>query len=469
MAISSIGIGSGLDVESIVTKMVELEKQPIKTLEAKAELIQSKVSTYGQIKSLTDDLNAAARDLTLDRTWNTVKISSSNSAAVNATMTGSAQAASYNIQVDKLAQAQTSVSSALAKADKMNAAGKLQFSIGGQVLPDISVTASDTVESVVAKINNDASLSKSVIATAVTDAQGNLQLMVRARDTGSAGAFSMTVTPDVVGTEGNLRKLEFLPVSSADPNAAVGGQAAQDAMIKLNGVTMLSSTNTFADMVPGLSITVSEAGKSSMLTLTQDKDALKTSIQKFVDAYNALNDLLSASTKYDQESKAAGVLQGDSSSVSLQNSLRMLTQSIASNATGAFTRLADAGIQMQQGGKLSVDSTKLATALNSVDSLKSMFAAKADSQGQGGGIAVSFKAFTDQLLAFDGTLNSKTDSLNEQLTRNKSEVEKVEKRATTVESRLRAQYTALDTKMASLSSLSSYVEQMVASWNKSSN
>ena len=96
-----------------------------------------------------------------------------------------------------------------------------------------------------------------------------------------------------------------------------------------------------------------------------------------------------------------------------------------------------------------------------------MFAVKADALGNGGGIAVNFKAFTDELLAYEGTLNSKTDSLEDQLKRNASEVEKVETRAETVEARLRKQYSALDVKMASLGSLSSYVEQMVASWNKS--
>lgn len=458
MAISSVGIGSGLDVESIVTQMIALEKQPIKTLEAKAEVIQSKISTYGQIKSLTDDLNAAVRDLTLDRTWNTVKISSSNSTAVSATMTGAAQAASYNVEVVRLAQAQTSVSDKFDKTETMGAAGSLSFRLHGQTTPiSIDVAPTDTIESVMAKINSHETLSKSVAASVVADSTGKLQLMVRARDSGMSGAFTMQVTGATEDAHNKLGKLGFV----------AGGQIAQDAEIKLNGVNMLSSTNTFADIVPGLSITVSEAGKSSVLNLTQDKDAIKDSIQKFVDAYNALNDLLGSSTKYDQDSKVAGVLQGDSSTVSLQNALRMLTQGVAGQAKGAFNRLADAGIQMLQGGKLSMDSTKLATALNDMDSLKQMFAVKADALGNGGGIAVNFKAFTDELLAYEGTLNSKTDSLEDQLKRNASEVEKVETRAETVEARLRKQYSALDVKMASLGSLSSYVEQMVASWNKS--
>lgn len=483
MAISSVGIGSGLDVESIVTQMVALEKQPIKTLEAKAEVISSKISTYGEIKSLTDDLNAAARDLTLDRTWNTVKINSSNSSAVNASMTGSAAAGSYNISVQSLAQAQTSVSTTKFDANDKFASGKLVFKLGTEaaLAPDsgltqdeidelqetlrsftVNVGNNDSLISVVGKINDHPELSKLVAASVITDSSGKQQLMVRGRDTGGSNAFTVSIEDDAAVT-GEQKSLTALAMTLGDLDTA--GQHAKDARVKLNGVELVSSNNTFADTIPGLSISVSAVG-DSLLTLTQDKDAVKDSIQKFVDAYNALNDLLGSSTKYDQESGVSGVLQGDSSTVSLQNSLRMMTQAVVGNAAGAFNRLSSAGIQMLQGGKLSVDSTKMATALNDMDALKSMFAAK-EAGMELGGVAVRFKSFTDQLLAYEGTLNSKTDSLDEQLKRNKSEVKKVETRAETVEARLRKQYSALDVKMASLGSLSSYVEQMVASWNKS--
>lgn len=454
MAISSIGIGSGLKVEEIVTQMVELEKRPIKTLEAKAEFIQSKISTYGEIKSLTDDLNVAVRDLSLDRTWNTVKIASSNTSAVNATMTGVAQAGSYNIEVVNLAKSQTSVTASLAANTKMDANGAMTFGVGGASI-EIAVAANDTLSSIAEKINANGDLSKSVIASVITASNGDQQLMLRARETGVANAFTVSVSP--VG-QGNLDSL--MPLAGV-------GQSAADAKIKLNGVEIVSGSNTFAQTVPGLSITVSEEGKSALLNLTQDKDAVQSSIQKFVDAYNALNELLSNSTKYDKESDVAGVLQGDSSSVSLQNSLRMMTQTIAANATGAFSRLSDVGIQMLQGGKLSLDTTKLATAMGSMEDLKSLFGAKADNLGQGGGIAVTFKSFTDNLLSWEGSLNAKTDSLEDQIKRNSTEQDRINERADTLEKRLRSQYTALDVKMASLNSLSSYVEQMVSSWNKS--
>lgn len=497
MAISSVGIGSGLDVESIITQMVALEKQPIKTLEVKAETINSKISTYGQIKSLVDTLNGAARDLTLDSGFGAVKINSSNSSAVNATMTGLAAQGSYNVTVDKLAQSQTSASIKLGAKDTMGAAGTIRFVIGnpgkaGAELKtvDLDIASTDTLESIVTKINGHADLSKSVVASVITDSTGKQQLMVRSRETGLDNQFNMSIgtaadAETVTQAEFDAWALtdrstpapvvgSFKPAVADATNlsklAAADGiavkQSAQNAEIKLNGVEMESNTNTFTDIIPGLSMSVSAVG-TSLLSITQDKDATQEKIQKFVDAYNAVNELLAASTKYDQESDAAGILQGDSSTVSLQNSLRMLTQGIVGNATGKFNRLSDIGIQMQQGGALKVDTTKLTEALGDMDAVKSMFSAKSDALGNGGGIAVNFKTFTDSLLAWEGALNNKTDSLEDQLKRNSSEIDKVEKRASAAEARLRAQYTALDVKMASLSSLSSYVEQMVASWNKS--
>lgn len=465
MAISSIGIGSGLDVESIVTQMVALEKSSIKTLELKAEVIESKISTYGQIQSLTGDLNDAARTLSLEGVWKQVKVSSSNS-AVATTVTGSPAAGSYNVYVERLAQAQTSVTAKIAQGAAMGAEGSLSFNVPGADPITLNVSSSDTLQSLAKAITDNTALSKALSVSVVSDGQGNEQLMVHARESGLKGAFSMSVQFNDPQDQGLLPHLDFLPTTSQDPLIATGGQQAQDAAIKLNGVSMVSSTNTFSNVILGLTMTVSEEGKSSVITMTQDKDAAKDAIQKFVDSYNALNDLLSASTKYTQESKQAGILQGDSSAVSLQNALRMLTQSSIGNAAGGLKRLADVGIQMAQGGALQVNSIKLTSGLNDMDSLRSLFSERAVGLEQGG-IAVRFKAYTDQLLAFEGAINTKTDSLEEQLRRNVSEVDKVESRAETMEARLRAQYSALDVKMASLNSLSSYVEQMVASWNKS--
>ena len=448
MAISSAGIGSGLDVAKIVEQTVAAEKIPLKKLEYKAEGIQTQISTYGEIKSLTSKLGDIASKLTRDSAWNGVTISSSNS-TITGTMTGIAAPGTYNIKVTQLAQAQTTViggadAVALAKDETMGADGTIKLKMGA-VEKDISVSSSDTLTKIATKINE---AEMGIQASVVTDVDGKERLMLRSKETGTDKAFTVDIDPD-------LTKL-----------GQAKAQAAQNAKVELNGMEVESSSNTFANTIPGMSFTVSEVtSTAATLNVKADTEAMKKNIQEFVEAYNALNDLLTQSTKYDEESKTAGVLQGDSATVSLQNSLRMLTQGI-SGSTGGLTRLAEIGIQMQEGGKLSTDTTKLDKALTNLEGLKGLFANKADALGQGGGIAVNFKNFTDKLLSFDGTLNTKTDSLERTLKSNSAEQTKVNTRADTLEKRLYAQYSALDTKMASLNALNAYVSQMVTTWNK---
>ena len=273
--------------------------------------------------------------------------------------------------------------------------------------------------------------------------------MLRSKETGTDKGFTVD--------------LDSAPTKLGQTEA----QAARNATVELNGVAVESNSNTFSATIPGMSFTVSEVTtNTATLAVKADTEAMKKNIQEFVDAYNELNDLLGKSTKYTEETKVAGALQGDSATVSLQNSLRMLTQGISGSKDG-LTRLADIGIQMQEGGKLSMDTSKLDKALTNLDGLKGLFANKADSLGQGGGIAVNFKNFTDKLLSFDGTLNTKTDSLERTLKSNTAEQDKVNKRAEALETRLYAQYSALDVKMSSLNALNSYVSQMVTTWNNS--
>ena len=459
MAISSAGIGSGLDVAKIVEQMVAAEKIPLKKLEYKAEGIQTQISTYGEIKSLTSKLGDIVSKLTRDSAWNGVSISSSNP-TLSGTMTGIAATGTYNIQVTHLAQAQTTALGgaggfSLAKDQAMGAAGTIKLTMGTES-KDIAIESSDTLTKIATKINE---AGMGIQASIVTDVNGQERLMLRSKETGTDKAFTVD-----------------LSAAPALGQPLTPTQKAQNAKVELNGLIVESSSNTFANTIPGMSFTVSEVtSTAATLNVKADTEAMKKNIQEFVDTYNELNDLLTKSTKSVRtadgkldpsvQKEGVGTLQGDSATVSLQNSLRMLTQGI-SGSTGGLTRLAEIGIQMQEGGKLSTDTTKLDKALTNLEGLKGLFANKADALGQGGGIAVNFKNFTDKLLSFDGTLNTKTDSLERTLKSNSAEQTKVNTRADTLEKRLYAQYSALDTKMASLNALNAYVSQMVTTWNK---
>lgn len=478
MAISSLGIGSGLNVNDIIEKMVALQKAPLTNLTTAATKITSQISTYGQIKSLMSTLNDAASKLTLDSTWNAKTVSSSNSAAVNATITGVASDASFSVGVSQLARAQSTASSAVAKGSTVGA-GTLSiqlgswtsdsngtpaaFTAGSAAAVSVTVSASDSLSSIASKING---ASAGVTATVLVDSSGE-RLLLRSKTTGEASGFRVQATED--SSAPGLSALAFDPQTASGVGMAANlsaYQSAQNAKATLNGVEISSTTNTFAEAIPGMSLTVAQVTTTAAeVHVVKDSEGLTKNIQAFVDAYNAVNDLLSTSTKYDAETKTVGILQGDSTTLGFMNGLRNMVSSLSGSET--FKRLSDAGVEVLRGGNLKVDSTKLTTAMKDFDNLKAAFVST-DSKGlRTNGFAGKMKAYTSEMLSFDGSLNSKTDALQAASDRNKKEQDKVEDKATALETRLAKQYSALDTKMASLSALNAYITQQVTNWNKS--
>ena len=453
MAISSVGIGSGIDVKSIVSQLVALEKKPLVALQARDASIQSQISTFSQLKSLTSTFADAASALTRDSGWNSMTVGSTDAASATATVTGIASAGSYSFEVSKLAQAQTSVSgTAVAKGTSFGA-GTLSIKVGTTNAVDIAIVDGDdtSLAGIAGKINDK---NAGVVATVITDGTGQ-RLMLRGTGTGSDLAFTATASSGFATA----------PAGALDFSVT---QAAQNTEAKLNGLAITSATRDFSDVIPGLKFTASKVTTGPVgLTVTADTATTKKGVQAFVDAYNAINDLLSSSTKYDADTKTAGLLQGDSTALNLQNILR--TMMGAATKGGAYETLSDIGIAVQRGGKLTVDSAKLDKALAAnAAGVKNLFASAAGADADKG-IAVKFKTLTSSMLSFEGSFNSKSDALAAADKRNLAEQDKVNVRAATLEKRLNAQYTALDKQMASLTALNSYVAQQVTNWNKSSN
>lgn len=474
MGISSTGIGSGLEVESIITKLVTLEKQPLTTLQTKAAIIQTKISDYSQIKSLVSTLSDAASKMTLDSGWNSLSVSSSNSAAVSAAVTGLATATSFSVGVSQLAKAQSTVSTAVTAGAALGSSGTLTLQLGTWAsnaftagsAPSVAVTvaATDTMAQIATKINDSGS---GLVATVLTDASGD-RLMLRSSATGEAAGFRILATDgDGNDTDSSgLSRLGFdLSATTAYGMGANTYQAGQNAKATINGIAVTSTTNKFKDVIAGLTITASEVTSSNVeISATNDKEALTTNIQAFVDAYNAINKYLADATAYDSTSKTSGDLQGDATAIGLRNSLRSMMGTATTG--GSVTRLYELGISMGQDGNLTVNAAKLSTALDTPDKVKTFFAQN-NNDTASNGLARKVKAFTTDLLSFSGAMNNKADALAAETKRNTAEQDKVTARAAAVEKRLRATYTALDTKMATLSALSTYITQQVEVWNSS--
>ena len=466
--ISSPGIGSGLDVQSIVTQLVALEKAPLKQLQTQATSFQTKLSTYGTIKSQVSALGDAAAKLSTTSGWNAVTANSSNSNAVGVTAAAGAQATSITMEVQQLAKAQSAASGAVPTASTMGS-GTLSIELGswatgsfaaGAAGPvSISIAATDSLSAIATKINEAGA---GVSATVLRDASGE-RLLLRSQDTGEENGFRIAALDDD-GADGNdLGRLAFNPGSGT---GMAQTQAGQNAMATVNGVSISTASNRLTDTLPGLTIQLSQITTAPVeIDVKVDLEAAKKNVQTFVDAYNTLTSTLATATRYDAGSKTAGALQGDSTAVGLQNALRSMMRSVT--ASSPFERLSDIGIEVKTGGALEIKADKLDAALSNLDGIKALFTTTStDPTARGFGLKV--KSFADGLIAADGLVSNKTTSIQASLKRNDLEQERVNGRAARVEIRLLAQYNAMDAAVGKLNGLGAFVSQQITLWNKSS-
>lgn len=456
--ISSPGLASGIDIKSIVSQLVALERAPLQPLQSQATVFQSRLSIYGSIKSMVSGLGDAAAKLSTASGWNGVKATSSNSAAVGVSAEAGASATSLSFEVQQLAKAQSAVSPQPAYArDSALGAGTLTIQVGSGDPVEVVIADGDDSLAAIARQINEAKTG--VSATVLRDASGE-RLLMRSTATGEANTFTVGVSG---GNAGGLERLAFGP-------GVTGGmtqtQAAQNALATINNVDVTSASNTLDDTVPGLTFTLTQETTAPVtIEVSADQEGMKKNVQAFVDAYNALNNMLTTATKYNAETKTAGSLQGDSTAVGLQNAMRGMMRSVT--ASSPFSRLIDIGIEAKQGGNLEVKADKLSAALGNLEGMKALFSNES-SDPTAKGFGLKIKTFADGLVNAGGTLSTKTESLQSAITRNTKEQDKVVDRAARAETRFLAQYNAMDAAVGRLSSLNAFVAQQITLWNKNS-
>jgi flagellar hook-associated protein 2 len=477
-SVSSAGIGSGLDVSSIITQLMAVEKAPLTQMQKDASKVQSKLSAYGTIQSHVAALRDAASKLTQPATWGDTTATSSDSSVVTAATDSSAVAGNYSLTVQQLASAQTLVSKAWPASVSTIGSGHLRLELGswaagqtgftpkpGSTGADVFISATDTLADVRDKIN---SAKSGVMASIVNDASG-ARLVLRSSETGAVNGFRVTATDD----DGNNSDSNGISALAFDPSASVNAmtqtQAALDAQATINGLSVTSSSNTLSNVVDGVTLKLSKVSSSPIgLTIDANTSSMKTAVTAFADAYNNLAKYLSTQTAYNSGTKTGGTLQGDSGTNALRAAMRNIVGDTGT-MSGAFTRLADIGLNPQANGTLTVDSTKLDNALTGhLADVKAVFAASDTASTTGNGFAARLREWGDKLLSFDGSISTRSTSLQRELDANSKRQNDFNDRMTSVEARLRKQYTALDAQMGKLNALSSYVSQQITTMNKSS-
>lgn len=467
MAISSTGLGSGLDVESIVSSLMKVERKPAELLETQATTLKSQLSTYGQLQSYVSAFQDKSRALTSTTLWSQTLATSSDTTVASVTTGTNASTGTYSLTVEQLAAAQTASTVVFPSKEHSLGQGQLTIELGswtgdpatfGLKAGTTSVTVDigpgeSSLAAVRDKIN---AAGAGVTATVIYDATG-ARLSIRSSDSGVENGFRISAIETVPGDDGGLglSALAYDPESGAS-NMTLN-QAARNAKAKLNGVDIESASNTLADVADGLTIKLLKVSASPVdLTVSSDTDAMKTKVTEFVTAYNDLSKFISDQTKYDADSKSAGKLQGDRTVIGLQAKLREVLRG-TSSASSAFGSLSQVGLEVQKDGSIKLDSKKLDAALAKPAELRKLMSASDTSTDTSSGIVYRFKQLTDRVLDVEGPLETRTAGIQSSITRNAKRVDAIDDRLAQTEKRLRAQYQALDTAMSKANALGSYV------------
>lgn len=474
-SISSLGVGSGLEAESIVTQLVALEKQPGKVITTQNSKLETAVSTWGKVQSAFSSLQDAAKALNSNDFWNATKGVSSDPTAVGVTTGSASTAGSYNITVQSLASAQSIASAAYADKTAVVGEGTLTIELGSYsgVPPaatfnakaaassvDIPIGPGDnTLEKIRDRIN---SANAGITASLVNDVSG-ARLVLRGA-TGEENGFKISVTesPSAPG----LAALAYDGTKTSGESPMTRTQSATNAQATINGLQVGSATNTLDNVIDGLTLNLSKVTAQPVtVTVNQDLDSIRKGIDTFVSAYNNVVSTIRVQSMYDEASKTGGPLQGDATARGMLTQLRAMISG-NSSASSAFSRLPDMGLDIAKDGTLSVKSAKLNDALGNLKELKKFFSATDDADVSKTGMGQRITSLTKQILDAEGAIATRTDGLKGTIARNKDKIERIDKRAELVESRLRAQYTALDASMAKLNGLSSYMAAQLSMLNK---
>ncbi len=488
--ISSAGIGSGLNVDSIVTQLMAVERQPLNALATKALTLDNKISAFGSIKSQLSTLGDAVAKLSSARTWDAKSAASSNAAAIGVSVSDGSVATTtaFGVTVSQLARGQSVASAAVAATTGFgsgnltlqlgswsggdSSGGSPAFSPGTGSPVSVAIGNGDTVSVIAAKIN---AADGGVSATVLRDPSGD-RLLLNSKSTGQAAGFRVQATDDPVSGNGSntsgpgrsLSAFAFDPANGSEGMAANPAQYALDTNATINGIAVTSSTRVLDNTVPGLSLNVMQVTSEPVqITVGNDTAAMRSAIDGFVSAYNAMNGMLNSATKYDPSTKTGALLQGDSTTVGLQSALRRMVGALSGG--GALQRLSDLGVSItKDAGNLAVDASRLDTALKSPQAVKRFLSAAVDpALDSATGFATRFAAFTRAAVASDGSLTGKTTALQLQKTGLGRDQDRLSDRLTLVEQRLRKQYGSLDTKVGSLTALNNYIGQQIAQWNRS--
>ena len=406
----ALGVGSSLDVNSLVTQLMAAEQQPITALATKEAKYQSQLTAYGSLKGALSTFQSSVAALSSPAKFTAVSATITDTTLATVTASASAMSGRYSMDITQLAQSQKlQSSSAFAAASTTIGSGTLSISFGtySTDLSGFTINSDKTTKTITIG-SNQSSLSgvrdainaanAGISANIISAGTSSNRLVITSTDSGAANALKITVADSDSSNTNNagLSQLAYDGTSLSTSHMTQStGMEPKDALLTIDGISIKKPSNTIADAIAGMTVNLLKTGTTN-LTVKQDTASIQSAVQTFVTAYNTLNTTITTLSQYDITNKKAATLTGDSTLNSLKSQLRNVFNTPLSTAGGQLSVLSDAGITFQKNGTLALDTAKLSTVLN--DTTKD--------------VSTLFSAMgkpSDSLIRFD---NSTTDTKN---------------------------------------------------------
>jgi flagellar hook-associated protein 2 len=382
MTISSPGIGSSLDVNSIVSQLMAVESKPLTAIGTKTTAVQAKISALGAIKSSLSSFQSTISGMASASILQPLTGVSSDTASATMTLGAGAVAANYSLSVSQLAQQQKLASAGQVSTQSQIGSGTLTFDFGtvagstvdangkytgasftstGAGARSVVIDPSNTSLSGIRDAINKAGIG--VTASIVNDGSNTPYRLVLT-DTASGKANSMKIS--VTGDAALSQLLSHDPASLTTAGQAMSEtQTARDSVFTIDGIQMSKSTNTVTDAMDGVTLNLLKPTTTPVvLSMSSNTAFITTAITKFVSAYNQLNQTLKASSVYNPTTKVAAILNGDPAVKAIQSQLRAVMSSPIQGGASTTALLSQVGVTMQKDGTLAVDNAKLTAAVD---------------------------------------------------------------------------------------------------------
>lgn len=442
------GISSGIDYNELISKLIEVKRKPIEILETKKTTYSEQMSAYSELSSKLADLKSAADKLKTSSNFYVKTASVSDETVLDATASGVTSLGNYTIATTTLASEEKEVHSGTgltASSDVVNNSGSdkvFQYTYAG-TQRSLTVASGTTLDGLKNLINNDES-NPGVNATVVNDGT-NYRLIVTGNSTGSAKSITIDAGTTLNGSGSTV---DFTSATFTQKKTAA------NAAFTVDGLAISRSTNSFSDVVTGLTVNLKKASSSATVTIGTDNESIKEQIEDFVSAYNEVMSFISTNSAYDATTGISGILSGEGSARTIQSSIRDMVTGSVSGLSGDLTMLAEIGITTDyETGELAIDTSILDTKLGAnIDDVAEMF-----KDGTNGIATRIYSYIGDITSTVDGIITLREDGLKDIIDSITETISNMEFRLEKTEDDMVRKFTALEQLISNYNSVGSYL------------